>query len=115
MKSSLLYCMILSLTCSAPAYSLPLTPDQVMIRADQELEDQFKQEVEELEVIFNDLALTDAKVGKTTHRLYLKGKYNEEAITLFVNNLAKANWDVYDNHAADIRVLKIVRHNTIPE
>lgn len=99
----------------APAYCLPLTPDQAEVRAEQELQTKYYQEAQDLERRFNNLALSNVKTGTTTHRLYLNTEYNEEAITLFKNNLEKANWDVYDDHGPGVsRMLKVVRHNTLP-
>lgn len=116
MRISLLCCVLISLLGQAPAYSLPLTPDQVEVRAEQELELRYAQEAEDLEVRFNDFVLSDVKKGKHVHCFFLNANYNEEAITLFKNNLEKASWDVYDGCGpGGDRMLKIVRHNTVPE
>lgn len=99
----------------APTYCLPLTPDQVAVRAEEELEAKYCREAQDLEVRFNDLALSNTKKGVTTHRFYLNTEYNEEAITLFKNNLEKTNWDVYDDNSPGAnRMLTIVRRNVIP-
>jgi hypothetical protein len=107
--------MVISLLGLAPAYSLPLTPDQVEVRAEQELELKYSREAATLELMFNEQAVHDNKRGFTSHYFIVPSDFCEESVTLFMINLQKSNWDVYKTVDTSKRtVLKICRKNTIP-
>ncbi len=115
MRFSLLCCMVISLICTAPALSLPLTPDQVAVKAEQDLESQYYHEAQTLEALFNDQAVEESKIGRNTHIMNLdRNIWNEQAVTLFISNLEKTNWDVYKGLGAKDITLRIVRKNTVP-
>lgn len=117
MKSSLLCCAMISLIGLAPAYADVLSPDHAMLKANDELRQQFFQEAKDLEILFNDLVVSDLKRGISTHRFkFPQNQYNEEAITLFKNNAEVAGWDIYDNKSfVDFRILTLVRSGTVLE
>ncbi len=116
MKASLLCCVVISLTGLAPAYSLPLTPDQAEVQAENHLESKYSRQAEELELRFNELVIKNLCKDVRTHRLYfMPDVYEIESVTLFKRNLEKANWDVYESRLEGETYLKIVRHNTVPE
>ena len=100
----------------APAYSLPLTPDQAEVNTANYLERKYTRQSEELESRFNELVIRDLSKGISIHRMYFQtNAYEREAIVLFKRNLDRTNWDVYESLLEGEIFLKIVRHNTIPE
>lgn len=100
----------------APAFALPITPDQAEVRADQELEEKYRKQSDDLTMFFNEQVIWEVKRGIRTHIFTVDKNFCEEAITLFKNDLFRANWDVYDNSVpGGDRMLKIVRYNTVPE
>lgn len=115
MKFSLL-CLALALSSLAPAYTLPLTPDQAEVNTANYLESKYNRQAEELEERFNELVIKDLSKDIRTHRMYFAPDiYEREAIVLFKRNLDRTNWDVYESLLEGEIFLKIVRHNTIPE